>query len=222
LLLTGRFPPLLVVGVGYAGAGTLRETRAQRFRDLTPTAVEGREGSGGAGRFLGFLRDELSSWLAERFGVGLVGASYAGHSFGGLFGAWAMLHEPATFRRYCLSSPSVYWDGGIIFDREAEYAATHNDLDARVFIGVGAGECAAAQPEMIRRLPETDRVKERKEAATDTVDMTTGSRLLADALADRAYPNLQVELQVQPGEYHHTAHVVNLSRGLRYLFDQPQ
>jgi hypothetical protein len=129
-----------------------------------------------------------------------------------------MLHEPAMFGRYCLSSPSLYWDNGIIFDHEAEYAASHDDLHARVFIGVGGGESAAAQPELIRRLGEPDRVQARKEAATDLVDMITGARLLSEALADRGYPNLQVELRVQPGEYHHTAHVVNLSRGLRYLY----
>jgi hypothetical protein len=126
------------------------------------------------------------------------------------------------FRRYCLSSPSLWWDKGIIFDHEAEYAAGHDDLHARVFIGVGADECAAAHPALIRRLPEPDRVKERKEAASDHVDMVVGARLLADALADRGYPKLQLELQVHPGEDHCTAGFVNVSRGLRYLFDQPR
>jgi predicted alpha/beta superfamily hydrolase len=220
LLLTPSFVPLLVVGVGYAGADTLPATFAQRRRDLTPTAVEEHEGSGGAAPFLGFLRDELSPWLVERYGVGIVGASYAGSSLAGLFGAWVLLHEPGMFRRYCLSSPSLWWDKGIIFDHESEHAAGHDDLDARVFIGVGADECAGAHPGLIRRLPEADRVKERKEAATDHVDMVAGARLFADALTDRAYPSLQLELQVHPGEDHCTAGFVSLSRGLRYLFDQ--
>jgi uncharacterized protein len=124
LLLTERFVPLLVVGVGYAGAGTIPETSAQRLRDLTPTAVEDREGSGGTAPFLGFLRDELSPWLTDRYGVGIVGASYAGGSLGGLFGAWVLLHEPTMFRRYLLGSPSLWWDKGFIFDHEAVYAAS--------------------------------------------------------------------------------------------------
>lgn len=221
LLLTERFVPLLVVGVGYPGTGTLPETRSRRVRDLTPTAVEDYEGSGRAGPFLGFLRDELSPWLADRYGVGIIGASFAGGSLGGLFGGWVLLHEPSTFRRYLLSSPSLWWDKGLIFDHEAAYAAAHSDLDARVFIGVGADECAAAQPAVIRRLPESERVKERKEAASDHVDMVAGARLFADALSDRQYPSLRLELQVHPGENHCTAGFVNLSRGLRYLFDHP-
>jgi pimeloyl-ACP methyl ester carboxylesterase len=173
LLLTKRFVPLLVVGVGYTG-------------------------------------------------VGIVGASYAGGSLGGLFGAWVLLHEPAMFRRYCLSSPSLWWDKGIIFDHEASYAADHDDLDARVFIGVGADECPAAHPRLIRRLAEADRLQERKDAASDHVDMVAGARLFADALADRGYPNLQLELQVHPGEDHCTAGFVTVSRALRYLFDEPR
>jgi hypothetical protein len=124
------------------------------------------------------------------------------------------------FRRYCLSSPSLWWDKCIIFDHEAEYAARH-DLDARVFIGVGADECPAAQRAAIRRLPEGDRVKERKQVARNRVDVVAGARLFGDALADRRYPTLQLELQVQAGENHMTTGFVNLSRGLRYLFDYP-
>jgi uncharacterized protein len=220
LLLSQRFVPLLVVGIGYPGRATLPQTLPQRQRDLTPTVVEGREPSGAAEPFLGFLRDELSPWLLDRYGVGIVGGSYAGHSLGGLFGAWVLLTEPSMFSRYCLSSPSLWWDGGMIFDHEADFAASHDDLDARVFIGVGADECAAAQPDVIRRLPEVTRVKERKDAATDRVDMVAGAQLLADALADRRYPNLHLALQVQAGENHLTAGFANLSRGLRYLFDR--
>jgi predicted alpha/beta superfamily hydrolase len=219
LLCTQRFVPLLVIGIGYPGKGTLLETVAERQRDLTPTAVEGREPSGGAEPFLAFLRDELSPWLTDRYGVAVVGGSYAGHSLGGLFGAWVLLREPAMFRRYCLSSPSLWWDKGIIFDHEAEYAAKHADLDARVFIGVGAHESPAAQPAIIRRLPQEDRLKERKQVARNRVDVVAGARLFGDTLADRRYPTLQVELQVQAGEDHMTTGFVNLSRGLRYLFD---
>jgi uncharacterized protein len=145
LLLTQRFVPLLVIGVGYPGAGTVPQTLAERQRDLTPTAVEGREPSGGAEPLLGFLRDELSPWLVDRYGVGAVGGSCAGVSLGGLFGAWVLLHEPSLFRRYCLDP----------------------------------------------------------------------------ALADRRCRNLRLELLVQAGESHLTGGLVNLSRGLRYLFDHP-
>jgi predicted alpha/beta superfamily hydrolase len=222
LLLTKRFPSLLVVGIGYPGGTDLPKTLDRRQRDLTPTAVSDSEPSGGAPAFLRFLREELSPWLAGRYGAAVDGASYFGHSYGGLFGAWVLLHEPETFRHYALSSPSVWWDGGVIFEHEAAYAADHDHLAARVFVGVGADETPGAQPDVIRRLPEDQRVAARREAAADTVDMVAGSELFADALRSRRYPDLALELQVQPGEDHATAQTVNLSRALRYFWDQPK
>ena len=221
LLLSGRLKPLLVVGVGYVGAGTIREALPKRQRDLTPSPVDGREGSGRAAAFLAFLHDELSPWLTQTYGCGLDGAAYAGGSLGGLFGAWSLFQDQRIFDRYLLSSPSLWWDRGLIFDVEATYAAGHEGLDARVYVGVGGDECPGAQAEVIRRLPESERAKQRKEAAADSVDMVAGARLFADALADRAYPDLQLEFEVHPGEDHFTAGFVSMSRGLRYLF-QPR
>lgn len=221
LVLSGRIEQLLVVGIGYAGATTIKEAHPKRQRDLTPTVIEGRDGSGGAHAFRDFLHDELSPWLGERYGIGLTGGCYAGGSLGGLFGAWLLLQDTVLFHRYLLSSPSLWWDKGLIFDLEAAYAGGHDDLEARVFIGVGADECPAAQVEAIRRRPEAERAKERKEAAAESVDMVAGARLFADALAGRCYPNLQLELQVHPGEDHFTAGFMSISRGLRYLLGQP-
>ena len=65
---------------------------------------------------------------------------------------WLLLRPPTVFRRYCLSSPALWWDEGVIFDDESAYAAAHDDLDARVYVGVGADECAAGDVQAIGRL----------------------------------------------------------------------
>jgi hypothetical protein len=49
-------PPLLVVGLGYPGARTESDATELRNRDLTPTAWPPIPGSGGADRFLSFIR----------------------------------------------------------------------------------------------------------------------------------------------------------------------
>ena len=145
--------------------------------------------------------------------------TYWGSSLGGLFGAWVLLHEPSTFRRYGLSSPSLWWDGGVIFQHEAAYARTHDDLAARVLVSVGELEQPSAQLAHVHRLPEDARAKERAELATDSVDMVAVARLFADALAGRSYPGLETEFQVYPDESHVTAWSVSLSRSVRYLWD---
>jgi uncharacterized protein len=197
------------------------ETWERRRRDLTPTAVDDGPGSGGAPGFLGFLRDELTPWLGERYGVQPGQGTYFGHSFGGLFGTWVLLREPSTFRRYALSSPSLWWDRGCMFEVEADYARTHDDLAAEVLVGVGELEAPAGAALQLHLLPEAERAKHRAETAKDRPDMVTGARLLADTLSMRRYPNLTVELQVQPGEGHLTVAPLNLSRALRSFWPVP-
>ena len=76
-------PPMLVVGVGYPGAGTLVGTIDIRARDLTPTNAEPFERSGGSARFVRFLANELRPWLAERYPTCAADVTYCGHSLGG-------------------------------------------------------------------------------------------------------------------------------------------
>ena len=101
---------MLVVGIGYPVA-LLRQALGPRCRDLTPTVTAAmRDGagavlpSGGAAAFLAFVVDELQPWVASRFPVG-TDAVYAGHSLGGLFGAFTMFERPATFRGYASGEP---------------------------------------------------------------------------------------------------------------------
>jgi predicted alpha/beta superfamily hydrolase len=220
LLFTKRFPSLLVVGVGYPETGLL-ETQARRRRDFTPTAVEDRPGSGGGPAFLRFLRDELMPWLDQRYGVQPGSGTFFGHSLAGLFGSWVLLHEPSTFCRYGLSSPSLWWDNGSIFEVEAEYARTHTDLQADVFLAVGELESAAGKVSQVDLLPEEERSSERAKTASYRADMVAGARLLADALRNRDFPSLSIELQVQPGEGHMSVAPLNVSRALRCFWPAP-
>ena len=68
---------------------------------------------------------------------------FAGHSYGALFGAHVLLTEPAMFERYVLSSPSLWFDQRVMFERERRYAATHADLPAKVFLSIGSYETVA-------------------------------------------------------------------------------
>lgn len=90
-----------------------------------------------------------------------------------------------------------------------------------MLVSVGELEQPSASLANIHRLPEHDRAKARAEAATDRVDMATGARLFADALASRPYPSPQTEFQLYPGEKHITAWLLSISRSLRYLWDLP-
>jgi hypothetical protein len=222
--LSRHLPPILVVGIGYRRGG-LADTVPIRARDLTPShsaafaeAYPHCPESGGAPKLLDFVRDELAPWVADRYPVVPGDAAYFGHSMGGLFGTYALLRAPDTFTRYVLGSPSYWWDDRMIFDLEAEYAAAHDDLAARVFFGIGDAEDAAGRVREVVRMDD----EERALTAAHPIDMVATMHEFADRLTARGYPNLTVERQVFTDEFHVTVAPLVLSRGLRFVFDAPR
>jgi uncharacterized protein len=224
---SGDLPPVLVVAVGYRVA-KIEDNYPLRSRDFTPTVdlTSGEPGTavmGGAGRFLAFLRDELKPWVRERYGVDPDDSAFFGYSLGGLFAAYVLLNNPATFRRYGIGSPPLGWDNGAMFDHEAEYARTHDDLPAKVFFSVGAYESTEGERRWTAQLPADRRAKAEAQAEGDPpYDTVADTERMVAGLRGRGYRSLEIELEVWPGEYHQTAPPLALSRSLRYLFDAPR
>jgi uncharacterized protein len=227
LSLVEHLPALLVVGVGYRTTA-IAEILDLRSRDFTPTVdlagtAKDPAMTAGAGRFLAFLRDELKPWVGDRYGVDPDDSAFFGDSYGGLFATYVLLSEPATFRRYGIGSPSFWWDGKVMFEHEAEYARTHGDLSAKVFFSVGAYENPEGRERFREQLPAGARAKaEAEDEADPPADMVADTERMVALLRGRAYPSLEIECEVLPGEYHETAPPLNLSRSLRYLFDAPR
>ena len=108
---TGKIPESIVVGV----------SNTRRTRDFTPTHTktnyegildEGLSESGGAAQFLDFLEQELFESLKEKYRLN----DYfllIGHSFGGLFGGYA-LTENSMIDAYILIDPSLWWDDEVL------------------------------------------------------------------------------------------------------------
>jgi predicted alpha/beta superfamily hydrolase len=228
LRLTEVVPPVLVVGVGYRTTD-LGETFRLRHRDFTPTVARsgsaaGTETPDGAGRFLAFLTDELKPWLRERYPVAVDDSMFFGDSRGGLFATYVLLTEPSTFTRYGIGSPSLYRDEGVksMFEQEAEYAQTHDDLAAKVSFTVGGYENPDGYRRRLEQLAPDHRARMEADPGDWAEDYVGDTERMVTTLRGRAYPSLQIEHQVLPGEYHETAVPMNLSRSLRYLFDSPR
>jgi predicted alpha/beta superfamily hydrolase len=218
-----HLPSLLVVGIGYR-AGALGETIPVRARDLTPSHDRAfaqlfpeRAAGGGAANLLAFIRDELMPWVNSRYNVDPDDTTYFGHSLGGLFGTWVLLHKPATFKRYAIGSPSLWWDDGMIFRHEDSYAQHHDDLAAKVFFGIGADETQDGRAREAVNLPE----EQRRIATAWYIDMVADMTRFVDRLDRRRYASLQLHHVVLPDEFHVTVAPLVLSRGLRYLYDSP-
>jgi predicted alpha/beta superfamily hydrolase len=194
-----RIPELLIVGIGYPPEQSTLISDL-RGRDLTPY-VYARDyspspqmsfnlGTGGAPKFVRFIREQLKPTIDARYTTIPGDAAHFGHSLGGLFCLYTLFQEPALFNRFVAASPSIWWANTAIFGAEGDYAASHRDLPARLFIGAG------------------------REEGTEGDDITK----MADVLRQRAYPGLQVSTQVFEGQAHGTMVPYCLSQGLRAVY----
>ena len=147
----GLIPPTLVVGIGYT---TPMAGMTLRNRDLAPTKDSGRGMAdepdapvGYADNLMQCIADEIQPWINETYGAGGARRAYAGHSFGGLFGAWTLLKRPGLFDDYIISSPSTWWDDELLMTTESTIPA---DAELNVYVAIGAEET----PEGVERLQE--------------------------------------------------------------------
>ncbi|SFD24047.1 Predicted hydrolase of the alpha/beta superfamily [Chitinophaga sp. CF118] len=92
-------PPTIIVSV----------LGIDRNKDLTPTHMDDWKTSGGAGNFLGFIKNELIPYINEKYPSNGDNTLW-GHSLGGLFVINALLNEPKTFKSYIAVDPSLWWD----------------------------------------------------------------------------------------------------------------
>ena len=190
----GFVPEMIIVSITYSGANP--DYESLRARDYTPIHYSAIPGSGGAPKFLAFLKKELFPLIEANYRTDTSRRVLMGHSFGGAFTLYAMFSEPELFSGYVAASPAVVFANSssgpvldLILDQEAEYASTHKDLPARLFISVGSEE-ALSYP--VQEFMKTIR--------------------------GRNYPGLELETRIIEGERHAGTKPESFNRGLRYIF----
>jgi len=100
-------------------------------------------------------------------------------------------------------------------------------MAAKVYFSVGAYEGPEGNRLQLAWFPEDKRAEAEAKAsdviaAWGEVSMVADQERFVAALRSRNYPNLVIESEVLPGEFHTTAAPLNFSRSMRYLFDAPR
>ncbi len=140
-------PPLIWIGMG---PGSDAHWDAQRNSDLTPTSGDqGLVGSsasseitpisGGAPQMLSVLTGEIIPFIQRNYSTNNVKA-IGGHSFAGLFAAYAFLEQPNIFDKILLASPSLWWDDEIVRQNLKSSWVNHSRQEIRIFLSVGGSE----------------------------------------------------------------------------------
>lgn len=180
---------LLLVGIGYEAAGTAR--RALRMRDLTPTEMASIPNSGAGRAFLHTLTSRIIPAVDSLYRTDAEDRAIFGHSLGGLFALYALFERPEVFRRYIVSSPSLWWDNAAILGLEQRFSRGRAELPKTVFMSVGSEE---------------------------SKDMHEWFQPLADSLASRRYAGFRMTTTVLPHENHLSVFGSSLVRGIRIVY----
>ena len=128
---------VLIVGIGYDSP--LAYDIKRRTRDLTP-AASGEEyaNGGGAAEFYDFVKDELFPLVEKKYSTAKSDKIYFGHSFGGLFGIYALLRDDGIFDEFFIASPSLWWGESQLIRDALDEGKLRSNLKAK-FIMLVAG-----------------------------------------------------------------------------------
>ncbi|HEV9035330.1 MAG TPA: alpha/beta hydrolase-fold protein, partial [Puia sp.] len=113
----------VIVAIGYGDGPN------QRNRDLEPEK--------GGPNFLAFIEKEVIPFIESKYRV-TDDRTLSGYSYGGVFATYALFNRPGLFSTVCIGAPG--YSGRQLIPSARKYFATHKDLKARVYLGVGSYE----------------------------------------------------------------------------------
>lgn len=148
----GSTTDAIVVGIGYPEdpdpLEAWRTSFTRRNLDLTPARDPDEEASmaerfkrpvpmGDASGFLSFIQRDLIPAIEQDYRADPSRRTLVGHSYGGLFGLYALFESPGLFDTLVLGSPTLSYANRLTFQREEAYAKEHKELTARLFLFAG-------------------------------------------------------------------------------------
>lgn len=209
---------LLVVGIGYSEK-TLLDLDA-RAADYTPPSPDYEKTGDGfakkfgeADRFLRFLDDELKPMIAKEFPVDNGNQTLLGHSYGALFTLYTLYTQPESFRNYVASSPSIWWNNGIILTYFEEFKKKQKSITAPLSIRISSGS-----------LEETPSVEaqghDQRMKMLNSRKMVSNAQAMAKALTELGNPNIQTEYTLYPQETHGSVILRSIADGISHVLGE--
>lgn len=205
---------VLIVGVGYSDKSLLdMNARAADYTppsdDYSDTGDAYAKRFGEADRFLAFLNDELKPAIARDYPVDRKNQILLGHSYGALFGLYALFSQPEGFSSYIISSPSIWWNKSRIlaYFEKFKDAQKHIHVPLRVRITSGSLEQTPSA---------TARSDDKRVRMLNSRRMVSNACAMAASLDALANPDIHIDYMNYPHETHGTVIMRAIADGISY------
>ncbi|KIY42196.1 esterase [Pseudomonas sp. 10-1B] len=175
-----RLRGAILVGIGYPSDTPLDFER--RAFDLSPPqpAERNTPPQGGQDLFLDFIEKRLMPKVNARFKVDQDQRSLVGHSFGGMFGVYALFTRPQLFQHVIAISPSLWWRDRYLLEHERAFRKKAQ-----------AGQLDLTHSSLTLLMGEREMAQEIQDA-----------RALQIRLEALSQYGLRSDFQIEPGEDH--------------------
>lgn len=187
----GFIPELIVVGVTWGGKDPNPDSL--RARDYTPTNESRIPQSGGADKFLSFMKEELFPFIEKNYKADPSNRILMGCSLGGLVTLYALFTHTEMFTGYAAASPAIGWDKEILRQYEEAFASRTLSKPVRVYMTIGDVERSRPSFEKFSAL-----------------------------LSGRQYPSVSIQSKVLENTGHSGTKSETYSRGLQFIFERPR
>ncbi len=202
----GFTPEMVLVGIS---------NEKNRLRDLTTSSITTKYGmpfnekNGEADNFLKFIETELIPFIENKYPVTGY-RTLIGHSYGGLFTIYTLIHQPELFDNYLAIDPSLDWDDQRLLKEAKETIATRDYENKALFMSL------SGQLHMQNSQITIDNVMQ------DTTDYTLFSRsniAFSNLVKQNAQNGLSFEWKFYPEDIHGTVPFPSIMDGLISLFE---
>ena len=192
LVFDGVIPPMIIVGIGYAGENP--DVDQLRERDYTPLSVPGNDNMGDGAKFLAFIESDIIPFVEANYRVDKQYRVLAGSSYGGLFTLFTLFEKPGLFQGHIAITPAVVWNNRWLFQREAQFYNQQKEprLNSNLYMSVGD---------------------------QDQLENFTNEALAFNALIkERPYKGFNYKFELRKNESHASVKLGSFSQGLRHAF----
>lgn len=202
----GFTPEMVIVGIS---------NDKNRMRDLTTSKVTETYGSpfkqenGEAANFSKFIETELIPFIEKKYPVTNF-RTLIGHSYGGLFTIYTLIHHPELFSNYLAIDPSLDWDNQRLI-KEAKDKVSSADYKGKSLFMSLAGHVYMQKTGMTLN-----------EIKKDTTDFTIFSRsniAFSEVLNQNKQNELAFEWKYYPRDLHGTITFPSIMDGLISVFE---